>query len=137
MVWTFLIQQSSAAQQDPSLGKAMLTLIWIPIGIGDAAAEIFGVLFGKHEFEVTGLGEINRKTLEGCAGMFLCTWLASAFVVSSWHVLNTTATHIFIIVVALVTMVLETWTPRGFDNFTITAAAILMWTWHLRTSEIL
>lgn len=137
MIWTFLIQQSRAAQKDPALGKAVLTLIWIPLGIGDAAAEIFGVLFGKHEFEVTGLGEINRKTLEGCAGMFSCTWLPSAFVVYSFNALNTTETHIFVIMVALVTTALETWTPRGFDNFTITGAAILMWTLHLRASHVL
>ena len=126
-----LIQESRLVQQDPAFGKAILNLIWIPLGIGDAAAGIAGVLFGKHEFEVMGLGEINRKSLEGCAGMFFATWLASASVACSWNVLNSFNTHSFIIVVALVMTAVETWTPRAFDNFTIPGGAILMWLWYV------
>jgi hypothetical protein len=126
-VWIY----PAAAVHDHALGKVILSLVWIPFGIGDAAAELVGSVLGRHEFEVSGLGEINRKTLEGCAGMFVGTWLPSAYVVSTSHILNNTYTHIFVVLFSFIATLVETWTPRGFDNFTLVGFSVSMWMYYL------
>merc|ERR1711963_1358807 len=48
-----------------SMYKDILCLAMQPLIWGDTFGEIIGAFFGKHEFEVKGIGEINKKTVEG------------------------------------------------------------------------
>jgi dolichol kinase len=75
------------------------------------------------------VGDINLKTLEGVAGMFLST-LAScvAAVLIAAHqgqlVSAPLPAWFFVaLLVALVTTMAETWSPRATDNFTIPLSA--------------
>lgn len=104
--------------------KTLLLVVTAPLQIGDAMAEVVGVLIGYHRFPVLGLGETNDKSVEGCIGMFASTALYSLGGIyiteqplGPWWLL--------VIVISFSTMVMETLTPRGFDNFTIPATALL------------
>lgn len=48
---------------------AMQPLIW-----GDTFGEVIGSFFGKFEFNVIGIGEINKKTVEGTTSVFLSSY---------------------------------------------------------------
>lgn len=129
VVWsqniTVLFPQSESA--------LLLQLMWLPVAVGDAMAEIVGCCFGRRYFEVSGVGEVNRKTLEGVAAMFLSTWVAcvlavavaahSGFLVSAsvWTWISVST------MIAIGTTMAETWSPRSTDNLTIplTGCAVL------------
>lgn len=117
----FLLVGSHAMPGD--LKSLCLMLQFFPYEIGDAFAEVIGVL-GTRRFEVRGIGEINNKSLEGCFG-FVVTTLISCFLACykqdasfPWYLLS--------VVLALVGMLVETWTPRGFDDFTILSSSFVV-----------
>lgn len=110
----------------------LLQLVWMPLAIGDAMAEIIGGCFGKHFFEVCGAGEINKKTLEGVAAM----WLSSAG--SSWACVFIAWSKgdlasgspawwcLWVCASTTIATIAETWSPRGTDNLTIPLGTALM-----------
>jgi len=104
--------------------KALLVILWVPLGIGDALAEICGVLFGRQFFAVHGMGEVNEKSIEGCLGMFLSVVLIDGCVVFNLYlkslITDLLAWLLFVVALALVTTMAETWSPRSTDNFSIT-----------------
>ena len=53
--------------------SAVVAFVFQPTAWGDTAGELFGSFFGRLEFKVKGMGEINRKTIEGC----IACWAAS------------------------------------------------------------
>lgn len=110
--------------QATNVQNALLLVLWIPLGIGDAMAEIVGVLFGYTRFKVYGLGEYNDKSLEGCLAMFGSTFLVSLVLVYSHGLLNVDWV-VLLLTIAIASTILETWTPRGYDNFSISTGACL------------
>eukprot|EP00957_Ditylum_brightwellii_P091718 6983713-Ditylum_brightwellii.AAC.1 len=51
--------------------QSMVFLVFLPVALGDAMGEIVGSFYGKRKFAVKGFGEINKKSLEGCAAVFI------------------------------------------------------------------
>lgn len=110
--------------------KKFLPMVIIPLqGVmwGDTAGEMVGSFFGKLEFNVSGFGETNRKTVEGTVAV----WLATA--ISSWSVLifmNTAAMQFqgsevaLVCFLSTVVTIMETAAPRGTDNFFIILGSI-------------
>lgn len=95
----------------------VLLILMIPFTVGDAMAEIVGVIFGTHKFSVYGFGEINVKSVEGCCGMFVFTFVPICgllFLQGYWWLW-----YVMALVIAIVTTLLETWSPRSTDNITI------------------
>ncbi|GFH58422.1 hypothetical protein CTEN210_14898 [Chaetoceros tenuissimus] len=101
--------------------QSMVFLVFLPVAVGDAMGEIIGSFYGKHKFAVKGFGEINKKSIEGCAAVFLSSLVAtmmSTFVfwpdelTEEWSI-------ILPILVSLLTMITESIAFRSTDNFVI------------------
>jgi hypothetical protein len=100
-------------------------LIWLSYITTDAFAEIFGSLFGKQSIKVWGVGDVNRKSLVGVVagfsgalivnlalvganGLFIAPWIGLAFVI------------------ALSNCLVELYSPRGTDDFTMATTNALL-----------
>ena len=57
------------------IALAMQPLIW-----GDTFGELIGSFFGRMEFNVIGIGEINKKTVEGTASVFISSYMSLVIV---------------------------------------------------------
>ena len=99
----------------------MVFLMFLPVAFGDAMGEIIGSFYGKRKFAVKCFGEVNKKSLEGCAAVFIFSLgatILSTFVVwpdeltMQWEMLPP-------ICVATLSTLTETIAFRSTDNFLI------------------
>ena len=104
----------------------VFALIWGSYMATDTCAEVFGSLFGKQRIRVWGIGDVNRKSVAGIVGGFIAALTLGVLVVtanglgSSWLVL--------VLVIATSNTLLELYSPRGTDDFTMaTANALICW----------
>eukprot|EP00933_Yihiella_yeosuensis_P016319 TRINITY_DN13989_c0_g1_i1.p1 TRINITY_DN13989_c0_g1~~TRINITY_DN13989_c0_g1_i1.p1 ORF type:complete len:382 (+),score=34.48 TRINITY_DN13989_c0_g1_i1:146-1291(+) len=116
---------------DASEAPLLLLVLWFPLAVGDAMAEIIGGCFGRHFFEVYGLGDINRKTLEGVAGMWISSAICTYSVIfQAWSEGGLVTFGLFdwcwwaLVATTLATLA-ETFSPRGTDNLTIPLSSAL------------
>eukprot|EP00933_Yihiella_yeosuensis_P022520 TRINITY_DN1774_c0_g1_i1.p1 TRINITY_DN1774_c0_g1~~TRINITY_DN1774_c0_g1_i1.p1 ORF type:complete len:370 (-),score=40.45 TRINITY_DN1774_c0_g1_i1:254-1363(-) len=116
----------------PSQSSLLLQLMWMPVAIGDSFAEMVGSCWGKHWFNVTGVGEKNTKSIEGVVAMFVSTLVSSIWMISMAEregVMQNASLHGWIVVsfmIAIATTLAETFSPRSTDNFTIPLSAGLV-----------
>jgi phytol kinase len=82
------------------------------MGYGDGFAAIIGKRYGKHTFKVFG----NEKTIEGSISMFLISFII-CFIISS--IFNPSGALLKSVVLALVSAIIEAFSPCGFDNLTV------------------
>jgi hypothetical protein len=114
------------ARFPPDTYAVLFILIWGGYTAADATAEIAGSLFGKQKLRVWGMGEVNRKSLAG-------TWAAfgAALCLGLWAVLSKGLPWPWIalaVAVATLSTLLELFSPRGTDDFTMaTGNALLCW----------
>ena len=102
-------------------------LVIFPLTFGDAMGEIVGT-FGKHRFQVRGFGDVNQKSVEGCAAVFLTSLISTLVATTFYNVHDSTWSLPFVI--SMVTTLVETASFRSTDNFTIpicNCAVILTW----------
>jgi hypothetical protein len=103
---------------------AVFALIWGSYIAADAFAEIVGALFGRQSIQVWGVGDVNRKSVAGIAGGFVAALVLCLAIVMSqglgtdWMVLA--------VVIATSSIVLELYSPRGTDDFTMATANALI-----------
>jgi dolichol kinase len=104
----------------------VFALIWGSYLITDGSAEIFGSLFGKQRLRVWGIGDVNRKSVTGLVAGFLaalifCVWVVTANGLGApWLILS--------LALAISNSLLELYSPRGTDDFTMaTANALVCW----------
>jgi hypothetical protein len=100
-------------------------LIWLSYIATDAFAEIFGSLFGKQSIKVWGVGDVNRKSLVGVVAGFagalavnLALIGANELMVGPWIGLA--------FVIALSNCLVELYSPRGTDDFTMATTNALL-----------
>jgi hypothetical protein len=71
-----------AAHFPPETFAPLFAFIWVSYLAADGTAEIAGALFGKQKLKVWGMGEVNRKSIEGTVAGFLaslaCAWPSSS-----------------------------------------------------------
>jgi hypothetical protein len=102
----------------------VFALIWGSYLVTDACAEIFGSLFGKQQLRVWGVGDVNRKSIAGTVAGFLGALVFCLAVVTShglgapWLALS--------VVLAVSNCLLELYSPRGTDDFTMATANALI-----------
>jgi hypothetical protein len=115
-----------AAVYRPQEFAVVFALIWGAYIVTDASSEIGGALFGKQNLRVWGIGDVNRKSIGGTmaglvAGLVFCLWVVlSHGLPAPWIGLA--------VVIALSSTVLELWSPRGTDDFTMaTGNALICW----------
>lgn len=110
----------------------LLQLMSLPLAVGDAMAEIIGSCFGCNHFEVSGVGEINTKTIEGVVAMFASTLISCLLaVLSAWHggLLESGSLLVWVAIchsIAVLTTAAETFSPRSSDNCTIPLSSALV-----------
>jgi hypothetical protein len=104
----------------------LFALIWGSYLVTDTSSEVFGSLFGKQRIRVWGIGDVNRKSVAGIVGGFLaalifCSWVVTANGLGTpWLMLA--------LVLAISNTLLELYSPRGTDDFTMaTSSALICW----------
>jgi hypothetical protein len=108
----------------PAEFAAVFALIWGSYMITDTAAEVGGSLFGKQTLRVWGIGDINRKSIGGTVSGFVaclvfCLWIvAGRGLPPAWVGL--------VVVIAVSNTLLELFSPRGTDDFTMATANALI-----------
>jgi len=94
---------------------------YLVTGLGDAAGEPFGTRFGKHTYKVPSLlGAQSKRSYEGSAAVLVtCLLAVSLGIFLSPQLAPTKQSFIMVPVLALICMVLEAVSPRGWDNATM------------------
>jgi hypothetical protein len=115
-----------AAIYRPADFAAIFALIWGSYMVTDTFAEVGGSLFGKQTLRVWGIGDLNRKSIGGTvSGLVACLGFCL------WIVLGRALPAPWIglaVVIALSNTLLELFSPRGTDDFTMaTANALICW----------
>jgi dolichol kinase len=113
-----------AAHFPPETFAPLFAFIWPSYLAADAAAEIAGSLFGKQKLKVWGMGEVNRKSIEGVVAGFLASLAICLAVVFSRHLPMSWA--VLGVVISLSNTLLELFSPRGTDDFTMATANALL-----------
>ena len=104
----------------------VFALIWGSYVAADASAEIVGSIFGRQQIRVWGIGDVNRKSVAGIVGAFVATLALCVAVVLS-HGLGAPWVALAVVLAASNTL-LELYSPRGTDDFTMaTANALICW----------
>ena len=83
-----------------------------------------GSLFGKQKLRVWGIGEVNKKSVEGAVAAFVGS-LALCLVVVAVHHLPAAWIGLAV-VVSLSNTLLELFSPRGTDDFTMATGNALL-----------
>jgi dolichol kinase len=110
----------------PNEFAAVFAMIWGSYMACDAFAEIGGSIFGRQSIRVRGIGDVNRKSVAGTVSGFLAS-LSLCLVVVATHSLPSSWV-ILAIVISASNTVLELWSPRGTDDFTMaTSNALICW----------
>ena len=110
----------------PEQFAAVFALIWGSYIAADAFAEIGGALFGKQTIRVRGIGDVNRKSVGGTVSGFVAS-LALCLLVVFAHGLPAPWIALAV-VIAVSNSLLELFSPRGTDDFTMaTGNALICW----------
>lgn len=115
-----------AAVFPPETYATVFALIWFSYITCDFATEIVGASFGKQSIPVWGLGDVNRKSVEGTAAGFAAAVIAGLLIVGRqgldpvWYGL--------VLALAVTSTLLELYSPRGSDDITMaTGNALVCW----------
>jgi hypothetical protein len=110
----------------PQTYAPLFAFIWPSYLAADAVSEIVGSLFGKQKLKVWGIGDVNRKSVEGTVAGFLGSLVLCLAVVASQQLPPSWIG--LAVVISLSNTFLELVSPRGTDDFTMaTANALLCW----------
>ena len=102
-----------------------VALGYLICGIADASGEVVGTKFGKHSFTVKTIGKhMPEKSIEGSASVFVLTFII--YILFAYSELKTFTPEMFFLlfICSLIITVLEIYTTKGFDNFTIQVLSI-------------
>jgi hypothetical protein len=110
----------------PEQFAAVFALIWGSYMVTDTFSEVGGSLYGRQTIRVWGIGDINRKSVGGTLTGFLCGLIFCLGVALANHL--GAAWYGLAIVLAISNSVLELFSPRGTDDFTMaTTNALICW----------
>jgi len=96
----------------------------LPMAYGDAAAALIGKKFGNHQYCV-----FAKKSFEGSAAMFIVTvicLLASGFFFIVFSQIPAVNIFKISIAAAVISVIAEAITPKGFDNITIPLLSVFI-----------
>ena len=100
---------------------AILVTSLMPMTWGDAFAAIIGKRFGAHTYSAMG----QTKSIEGSLAMFVFSFVAVTLTFLIFYAPLTTSLIVGI-VVALVTTMVEAFSPWGLDNLTVPIASAIL-----------
>jgi hypothetical protein len=108
----------------PRTYAVLYAFIWLSYAAADFASEIFGSLFGRHSLRVWGLGDMNTKSWAGVVAAFLAALALNLGLVWAHHLPWTWA--VLGILLAFLNPLVELYSPRGTDDFTMATANALV-----------
>lgn len=115
-----------ASVYTPDQFAVVFALIWGSYIVTDALAEIGGSLFGRQQIQVWGIGDVNRKSVAG-----IVSGLSGCLIFCVWIVLANGLPPVWLalaVTIAISNTLLELFSPRGTDDFTMaTANALICW----------
>lgn len=100
-------------------------LIWLSYIATDGCAEIFGSLFGRQTIKVWGVGDVNRKSVVGVVAGFLGALIVNLALISA-NGLMTGPWIGLAFTIALSNCLVELYSPRGTDDFTMATTNALL-----------
>jgi len=103
---------------------AVFTFIWGSYIAADTFSEVVGSLLGRQTLRVWGLGDVNRKSVAGIVGGLAAALILCLTVVWVRHLGPAWAA--LAVVVAISSIVLELYSPRGTDDFTMATTNALI-----------
>ncbi|MES1913956.1 MAG: hypothetical protein MHM6MM_006098 [Cercozoa sp. M6MM] len=103
-------------EDDARLTSLLLLLALLPTAVGDALGEVVGSLWGTHQCRVWGIGQINRKSIEGSTAVFLGTLVSQELAVLSFATRHLGGFQPLLFLSASISTVLELASPRATDN---------------------
>jgi len=113
-----------------AVSKAMFMLSFMPLLWGDTFGELIGSFYGKHQFEVRGLGEVNKKSVEGTVAVFVSSFVSMLI---SFYWFGGLPNDIFVFHPAIVffytcvmAAIVESAAPRSTDNFFLETGTLLL-----------
>jgi hypothetical protein len=120
------IGEALAVLYPPETFAPLFVMIWGSYAAADSVSEIVGSLWGRQRLRVWGIGDVNRKSVAGTVGGLVA---ALALCLSVVIVNGLPAPWIALaLAVSLSSTLLELFSPRGTDDFTMaTANALICW----------
>jgi hypothetical protein len=110
----------------PEQFAVVFALIWGSYIVTDALTEIGGSIYGRQTIRVLGIGDVNRKSVGGTLTGFVGALVFSVWMVAA-HELPP-AWFALAVAIAVSNTVLELFSPRGTDDFTMaTTNALICW----------
>jgi phytol kinase len=107
----------------PIMVAALMPLTW-----GDGLAPVIGSRFGKHTYQIGG----TTRSIEGSIGFFVAaffaTWIA-LWIIPGTPAISPLEAFLPALIVSLLTAVVEAVTIWGLDNLTVTATAMIIFSW--------
>lgn len=103
-----------------------VVLGYLICGLGDASGEVIGTMFGKHRFRVKLFNYHDSfKSIEGSSSVFLFCFLV--YLIFTYYQMQYVSPVIFfyILLSSLIIMIVEIFSPKGFDNLTIQLVAVM------------
>lgn len=98
----------------------------LPMAYGDSAASLVGEKYGKRRYSL-----VANKSLEGSTAMFFGSFLSLTIGVaffSTFYLLSVSAMILCAIPVVIVATLVESASPKGFDNLTVPIlGALTLW----------
>ncbi len=118
LMYAALVTVSWGLLQRPDLCAASI-LMW---GIGDAAAALIGIPFGKHKLRLPHMD--GKKSVEGSAAMLLCSLAAGCISYLLYGTLTPQSTLLVLLPSALAGAVTELYSPSEWDTVTVPCAVV-------------
>ena len=111
----------SKQDYDEPTNRTLIALALQPLIWGDTFGEVIGSFFGRYEFNVIGIGEINKKTVEGTASVFISSYISlmAVYMLLAPRGVQMFSQHYAFVFfyTSFICMVVEVGAPRGTDNF--------------------
>jgi len=112
------------ARFPPETYATVFVLIWGCYMAADGTSEVVGSLFGRQKLVVWGIGDVNRKSVAGTLGGFLAALALALWVVLAHHL--PWPWIVLAVVLAASSTLLELFSPRGTDDFTMATGNALL-----------
>jgi len=110
----------------PEQFATVFALIWGSYMVTDTFSEVGGSLYGRQSIRVWGIGDVNRKSVGGTLTGFICGIAFCLVLVMTNHL--GAAWVGLAIVISISNTLLELFSPRGTDDFTMaTVNALICW----------
>ena len=95
--------------------KIVISIGILAMSYGDGFASLIGSKFGKIKFKISG----NYKSLLGSFSMLIFSYITFIIAILFYDFSINSNVLIFLMIIASSGMIIELFTPKGFDNLSV------------------